>query len=305
MPGYQLKIYDWKTGHTVIVRPEAPCVTRRVGLTRMQRITSPVVQSVVFLPENRMLLGATHIKDLDRRALLEGVMDGPVLALYNLDEVPASRGKQRRPTPAASFALEFGRDITPAAMFLRYHPNVHSYSSEVDVPFFGSPEDHLIALQATNHLSTTDARHTALVFHQTLLIPIATLLDHVSSTEHRRTRHIQWDGWGSTGTRRVPSSESPILFRDQLSGSRYLPRQVTESSINVWDFSRARVGQLQTSGSKSVLFVQKEVELPSEISGTVAAAIGEDVIVICEASLVALSVFFFHCPTDLRLPCHL
>lgn len=302
MPRYQLKIYDWKAGHTVIVRPEAPYVTRRVGLIHTQCITSPVVQSVVFLPENRILLGATHIKDLDRRAVLEGVTDGPVLAVYNLDEVPASGGKRRRPTPAASFALEFGRDVTPVAMFLRYCPNVHSYSSEVAVPFFGSPEDHLIALQATSHLSMTDARHIAVVFHHTLLIPIATLLNHVSSAENRRTRHIQWDGWGTTGTRRVPSSDSPILFRDPLSGSRYLPRRLTQSSISVWDFGRARVGQFQTSDSKSVPFVQKEVALPSEIRGRVATAIGEDVIVICEASIISLS--FFLCPTDLRLPCH-
>lgn len=223
--------------------------------------------------------------------------------MYNLDEVPASGGKRRRPTPAASFALEFGCGVTPVEMYLRYRLNVHSYSSEVAVPFFGSPEDQLIALQTTNQLSSPDSRHIALVLRHTLLIPIATLLNHVSSAENRRSRHFRWDEWGATGTQRVPDSGFSILSRGPLSGSRFLPRPPTHSSISVWDFGRARIRQLQTSDSVSVPFVQKEVALPSEITGKVDAALSDDVIVICEASIVALT--FYLCLPDLRLSCHL
>ena len=185
-------------------------------------------------------------------------------------------------------------------MSLRYRPNVHSYSSEVAVPFFGSPEDQLIALQMTNELLSPNSLHITLVSSHTLLIPITTLLNHVSSTENGRTCHIQWDDSGAAGTQRVPDSGFSTLSPG--SGSRFLPRPDTHSSISVWDFGRARVRQLQISDSVSVPFVQKEVALPSEITGRVDAALSEDVIMICEASIVALS--FSLCLTDLRLPCH-
>jgi hypothetical protein len=272
-----------------------------VRLTHIiQCITSPIVRSVVFLTENRILLGATHLKDLDRRAVLDGIANTPVLVVYNLDEVSFSGRKGRRPAPAVSFALEFGRDVRPVDMFLRYRLNVHSYSSEVAVPFFSSPADQLIALQTTNHLLPQDLRDIVLVLRHTLLIPIASLLNHVGSAGNGRTRYIRWDDWGATGTRRVPNWES-ILSRGPLSGSRFLPRPETHGSISVWDFGRARVRQLPTFDSESVPFVQKEVELPPEITGEVDVAISEDAIVICEASITRSNL----CPTDFRLPCRL
>jgi hypothetical protein len=89
---------------------------------------------------------------------------------------------------------------------------------------------------------------------------------------------------------------------DPLSNSRFLPRLNTHYSISVWDFGRACVMQLQTSASGPLPFVEKEVALPNEISGGVDVAIGEDVIVVREVSIVALS--FYLCPTDLHFPCH-
>jgi hypothetical protein len=136
----------------------------------------------------------------------------------------------------------------------------------------------------------------------TLLFPISTPLSHVGMTENRRMRHIPWEDWGATGAYRVTSPGPVFHDHSPLSGSRFLPRPDTRTSnsISVWDFGRACVTQLRTSASESVPFVEKEVALPNESSGTVDAAIGEDVIVIREASIIALS--FYLCRTDLHLP---
>ncbi len=117
-------------------------------------------------------------------------------------------------------------------------------------------------------------------------------------------RHIPWGDWGATGAYRVTNPGFVFHDHSPLSGSRFLtrPDTRTSNSISVWDFGRACATQLRTSASESVPFVEKEVALPNESSGRVDAAIGEDVIVIREASIIALS--FYLCPTDLHLPCH-
>jgi len=126
---------------------ENPYVTRRLELIHTQCITSPTVRSVVFLPENRILLGATHTKDLARHAALGGVADGPILAVYNLDQVPvpALGSKRLKPAPAVIFFLELGRDLISADMFLHHRLYDHS-SPEAAVPFFGSPADQLLVV---------------------------------------------------------------------------------------------------------------------------------------------------------------
>jgi hypothetical protein len=234
----------------------------------------------------------------------DSIADGPVLAVYILDPVPAPERQQGKPLPVAIFALELGRDIIPFRMHLHYHLNVHSYPSESAVPFFSSPADHIVALETSNHLKPLNARRGfAFPLRHILLIPIARLLYHVGTTENARTCYIQWDDWGATGTRRVPASW-PSHCCNAASGSRFIPRPESRNFIGVWDFSRARVAQLQTCVPESVPCVQREVALPINIQGSFIAAISEDVIVIREASIVALSSYL--CPTDLRLPsCHL
>ena len=222
-----------------------------------------VLQSVVILPENRILLGATHTKFLAPRLVRDGVADSPVLAVYNLDQVPkpASRRRQPRRTPTVLFALEFvrGRGVALGDMFLRYHINAHSYSSEVAVPFFGSPADDIVLLHS---VLSPDSQHIASPY--TFHFPISTLLRHVGTANNRqpKTRHIQWDDWGATVIRKTYRS-FPLPDRNPLSGTRFLPCPSTRKGIHVWDFGRARVMQLQTSDSESVPFVQ-EVALPTE-----------------------------------------
>ena len=265
-------------------------------LTHTQRILCTGVQSGAFLPENRFLLASTSITGIIRDG---SIADGPILAVYILDPVPAPERQGGKPLPVAIFALELGRDVIPFRMQLHYHLNVHSESA---VPFFSSPADHIVALETSNHLKPLNARRGfAFPLRHILLIPIAKLLSHVSLTENVRPCYIQWDDWGATGTRRVPASW-PSHCCNALSGSRFIPRPESCNFIGVWDFSRARVAQLQTFVPESVPCIQREVALPNNIQGSFIAAISEDVIVIREASIVALSSYF--CPTGLP-SCHL
>ena len=260
-------------------------------LTHTQCIWSTGVQSGAFLPENRFLLASTNTRGI---IWDDSIADGPVLAVYILDPVPALECPRGKPLPVAIFALELGRDVIPFRMQLHYHLNVHSYPSESAVPFFSSQADHIVALETSNHLKPLNARGGfAFPLRHILLIPIARLLSHVSPTENARPCYIQWDDWGATGTRRVPSSW-PSHCCNAVSGSRFIARPESRDFIGVWDFSRARVAQLQTFVPESVPCVQREVALPNNIQGSFIAAISEDVIVIREASIVARSSYL--CP---------
>ncbi|KAI0292393.1 hypothetical protein BC826DRAFT_1018929 [Russula brevipes] len=287
IPRYQLTICDWKTGQTVLCIP------------------SSIVRSVAFLPENHVLLASTHARDLAPRVVPDGSVDGPVLAVYDLDQVASMRVRSS-PAPAAIFALELGY-VIPIDMRLHYRLNSPSYSPEVAVPFFGSPAEQLVALQTSSRVYSTCGVRIGPLLHQILLIPITRLLCHLRPTRNRQTRHIQWNDWGATGTRRAPDPQFSHLARNALSGSRFIPRFESRNSICIWDFSRPRVAPFQILASEyaprvqreiglptgiigraievseSAPCVQREVTLPIDIVGKVTAAISEDVIVISES----------------------
>lgn len=252
---------------------------------------------MTFLPGNRFLLASTHTAGLTQDPIPDGIVDGPVLALYNLDPVPVSGCQRDGLFPVAIFAVELGRDIVPFNMHLHYHLNVHSYPPEVAIPFIASPVDHMVVLETSNYIKPDTWRF---LLRHILLIPIARLLHHVGTTESGKTCYVQWDDWGATGTSRVPASWPPSQCSNAVSGPRFIP---CPESRNVWDFSRASVAQLHISVPESVPCVQREVALPIHILGKVTAAISEDVIVIREASIFALSSY--PCPTGLRLPCYI
>jgi len=271
VPEHELMIWDWKSGRTVLC------------------ITSTGVRSFAFLPENRILLASIHTRDLLRHADLRWVVevvDGPALAVYNLDhDVSASWPKQRRPIPIAIFALELGHDIIPIDMLLHYRLNVHSYSPEVAVPFFGSPADQLVALQTSGHLKPSDARGLVLQLRHILIIPIAKLLHHIGTTVNNRTSYISWKDWGPTGTHRVPDPRFSHHFQSALSGPRFIPRPEMHNFVRVWDFSRADIAPHSVHISEPVPCIEIEAKLPAEIMGRVTAAISEDVIVLHETRI--------------------
>ena len=291
---YQLTICDWKTGQTVLVRPRAHSYTRqRVKLTSHQSITSSDIQSMAFLPENRILVASTRVTELVCGQVPDSIARGPVLAVFNLDATPLAGHQQATQIPIVIFVLELGRDILPFDMHLHYRPNTHSYSPEVAVPFFSSPADHIIALELTNHLRFPYSREPVMIpIRQIVLIPIAKLLYQVGIAEKEGTCCVlQWNDWAATGICRVPAP-SPSLCRNAVSGSRFIPHPQSCNVVGLWDFSRAqaRVAQTQSSVFESVPCDRKEVALPASISGSVTAALSEDVIVIHEASIVASSI---------------
>lgn len=281
-------------------------------LIHPQCISSSIVRSVSFLPENHVLLASTHGRDLAPRVVPDGLVDGPVLAVYDLGQVHATASMRvgSFPALAAIFALELGY-VIPIDMRLHYHLNSPSYSPEVAVPFFGSPAEQLVALQTSSRVYSTCGVRIGPLLHQILLIPITRLLCHLRptrnrQTRYRQTRYIQWNDWGATGTRRAPDPHFSHLARNALSGSRFIPRIESRNSICIWDFSRARGTPFQILASEyaprvereiglptgiigrtievseSASCVQREVTLPIDIVGKVTAAISEDVIVISE-----------------------
>jgi hypothetical protein len=249
---------------------------------------------MVFLPENRILVASTHATELVSVQVPDSIARSPVLAVFNLHAIPLTEHQQVTQIPVVIFALELGRDIIPFDMNLHYRPNTHSYSPEVAVPFFSSPADHILALEATNHLRFPYSRDPVIIpIRQIVLIPIAKLLYHVGVAEEKGTCCVlQWIDWGATGIWRVPAPR-PSLCRNAVSGSRFTPHPQSCNILGVWDFSgaQARVAQLQTSVSESIPCARKEVALPAGISGSVTAALSEDAIVIHEASIVAPSIY--------------
>ena len=95
-----------------------------------------------------------------------------------------------------------------------------------------------------------------------------------------RICYIQWNDWAASGLR------VPTLWPSRCCNTVIAPRPESHNFVGVWDFSRACVAQLQICVFESVSCVQREDALLIKILGRVAAAISEEVIVICEASIV-------------------
>jgi hypothetical protein len=277
--------------------PPPPVTPKVTDLT--QEIRSPdCVQSVAFLPENRIMLALSRTNHLPPTASGNGHAERPVLAVYNLHHEPSSWRRQVRRVPVAIFALEFGRDIIPINMQLHFRLNVHSYSPGVAVPFFIAQTEQLVALQMSGHLIVpvggnprrATERLPPITLCHILLIPITKLLSHVPATDDLQPRYIPWDDWGVAGTHRVPEPHFSQLFRGALSGSRFIPRPESRDLISIWDFNRARVAKLKLRDTEFVPCVHEEVALPEGIMGRVTAAISDDVIVLREASVMVLSL---------------
>lgn len=109
-----------------------------------------VIQSVSFLPENRLLLATTRLGDSVEDAILSVYGHCPVLEVYDLDRESASQ-HEGVPTPIAVFSLEVGDEFDSNPMEeLHYYLNIHSYSDEAAVPFFSSPSEQLVALRTNS-----------------------------------------------------------------------------------------------------------------------------------------------------------
>jgi hypothetical protein len=198
--------------------------------------------------------------------------------MYDLERTSAAQQQGVAATPIAVFALELGHYIIPTYLALHYCHSTYPYSREAAVPFFSAPAHHLIALHANGMLGATDDRR--IVLGQVLLIPTVKLTSHVGATAaDTPTRYIPWNDWGSIGTRRVPDPISQGYFQNALSGSRFIPRPHTGDLVDIWDFGVAP----ERCDHESLPCVQKQLALPSHITGRVVAMLSEDAIVICEA----------------------
>ncbi|KAF8272630.1 hypothetical protein EI94DRAFT_1717987 [Lactarius quietus] len=272
----QLRVWNWKTGQIML------------------DITPRNVQSFVFLSESRILLATAFADDFAAEAGPNVLGNCPALVMYNLDQASASQ-QQGAATPIAIFGLELGQEINTTYLALHYNgPDTHPYSREVTVPFFSAPEHHLIALHANGMLGATDDR--PIILGHVLLIPMVKLTSHIGSTAAvgTPTRYIPWNKWGSLSTRRVPDPISQGYFQNALSGPRFIPRPHARDSIDLWDFSRAS-GALEQCDRGDLPCVQKQLALPSQITGRVVAMISEDAIVIresCNAEQRVYLLFF-------------
>lgn len=289
-PMYEVCVYNWKTGQTVLT------------------ISSDAIQSVSFLPENRLLLATTRVGDLAKDAIQKGFGNRPALVVYDLDQAPASQ-HQGVSSPIAVFVLKLvDRDVStlldhcfdklddefdPAAgeMKLYHCPNMHSYSDDVSVPFFSLPSDQLIALRI---IGFHDRRQLGfeddnLALPRILLIPIVNLTSHMDgvAADDVPMCCIPWNDWGATGTRWVPDPYRWDFLRGSLSvsGSRFVfvPSPQTGDFVDVWDFSRARVAQLELEPrqcDREILpCVQTQVALPIKLAGYATVAVSEDALV--------------------------
>jgi len=111
-------------------------------------------------------------------------------------------------------------------------------------------------------------------------------------------RCVPWNDWGPTGTGWTPD---PDLFHCSLraSSSRIIPGRTGGVSpwmktINVWDFSRARVAQLEPQDCSHEILpcFQTRVALPTRMmEGYHPVAISEDA-VICQVRGINLALPF-------------
>ncbi|KAH9073386.1 hypothetical protein EDB83DRAFT_2541231 [Lactarius deliciosus] len=130
-PKREVCVCNWKTGQIVL---------------SFTSDVKHVIQSVTFLPENRLLLATTSLGDRAKDVILGPYGHRPVLEVYDLDRVSASQ-HEGVPTPIVVFSLEVGDEFdSDPVEELHYYLNIHSYSDEVAVPFFSSPSEQLVAL---------------------------------------------------------------------------------------------------------------------------------------------------------------
>lgn len=230
-----------------------------------------------FLPENRLLVATTRVGDLVDDITLSkyGFGGCPVLAVYDLDPVSTSQ-PEGISSPIAVFTLELEDEGDFCGMELYSRPDIQPHWGEVDVPFFRSPSDQLIALQAN-----VSWNHTILT--RILLIPIVTLTSHIADPAAGSVplRVIPWDDWGAMGTWWAPGLFDRCHFRGSLSGSRFIPDPKQPKFVEVWDFSCALVAQLepQQSDGEVLPCVQTQVALPMQLAGHTPIAISEDALI--------------------------
>ncbi|KAH9175662.1 hypothetical protein EDB89DRAFT_1945944 [Lactarius sanguifluus] len=261
-PKCELCVCNWKTGQIVL------------------SFSSDAIPSMSFLPENRLLLATTRLGDLSKDTILGGYGHRPVLVVYDLDRESASQ-HEGAPTPIAVFSLDIGDEFYSHPMMkFHYHLNTRSYSDEVAVPFFNSPSEQLISLETNSipPIKITSCYHI-------LLIPMGRLTSHIdgAAADNMSTRYIPWKDWGGTGTGWAPTQRSDcFLDSRQISGSRFvLGRQ--QNSVDVWDFSRTRVAQLEPRPCNRGFLpgVKKQVALPIQNTG-----LGFDTVAISEDALI-------------------
>lgn len=230
-----------------------------------------------FLPENRLLLATTRVGDVVDDVILSkyGYGSRPALVVYDLD--PASTSQHERvSSPIAVFTLELEDEGDLCGMELYSRPDIQPNWGKVAVPFFRSPSDQLIGLQA--NLSWN---HTILT--RILLIPIVTLTSHIADPAANDVplRVIPWDYWGAMGTRWASGLFDSCHFRGSLSGSRFILDPKQPKFVEVWDFSCALVAQLESQQSDGEVLpcVQTQVALPMQLAGHTPMAISEDALI--------------------------
>jgi hypothetical protein len=274
--------------------------------------SSDAIQSVSLLLDNRFLLATTRVGDLSKDAILEGVGNCPVLAVYDLDQLSASQ-HQGVSSPIVIFSLNFTGDLRfnpydtlvphflrmnldPGKMELYYRFNIHSYSDEVAVPFFSSPSEQLIGLRTNGFRPQFGDVSDDPGWSRILLIPIVKLTSHIdgAAADNVPIRIVPWKDWGaSTGW--APDSQLLCWLRGslQVSSSRIIPGPPIRDFVDVWDFSRARVAQLgpQHCRPENLPCVQTRVALPKQMKEYHPMGITEDAVVcqVCGVNLVPIA----------------
>jgi hypothetical protein len=269
---------------------------------------------VAFLPDNLFLLASARAGDLSKDAILEGVGNCPVLAVYDLDQLSAPQHLGVS-SPIVVFSLDLtddirfnpfdglhpyclGVDLDPGDMELYYRSNIHSYSDEVaGVPFFSSPSEQLIGLRTTGFSRRFRVVGNYPTTPLILLIPIVKLTSHIdgAAADNVPMRYVPWNDWGATGT--GWTSDPDLLSSLQVSSSRIIPGNTGCTSpptnfVDVWDFSRARVAQLEPQHcSRDILpCMRTKVALPTQLmEGYHPVAISEDA-VICQREVRDINI---------------
>ncbi|KAI9433087.1 hypothetical protein BJY52DRAFT_843004 [Lactarius psammicola] len=184
---------------------------------------------------------------------------------------------------ASTFCLSpLGNGSDSATMTLYFCLDIHSYSDDVAVPFFRSPSDELIALQTKGYW---DDITLTMRSRRVLLIPIVSLTSHIdgATADNVPMRYIPWNDWGATGTRWAPGRGILRHFHGSgsLSSSRSIPELWATKFVDVWDFSRARVAQLepQQCDREFLPCVRTQVALPIQMTRFDTVVISEDALI--------------------------
>lgn len=302
-PKHKLCVYDWKNGETVLVSKSSAFMGYRAPgnglLINTKSISSDIVQSVSFIPENRFLLATTRLGDLATLADAPvGHEHYPALVLYDLDQASKSH---RLTSPISVFSLEPSFEFDPRVMALYYCLDIHSYSDEVAVPFSSFPSEQLIAV-GTHDTRLRVGNNTTSLPARMLLIPIVRLTSYISGAAAGKVpmHYFPWNEWGATCTRWVNGPPAFRLLHGPLSGSRLLPGPQSDDFADVWDFSRARVAQseLRQRDQETLPCVKTRVELPEKMKGHTPVAISEDAL-ICQVCGINLRPMHYGCSGSL------